>query len=1067
MAQVQSSWWGGSLFSSSPDPPVTTTTTVSTAVTPGKVAAADASGTTSFAYPTELQVDEALRKETGRALQIIEAGMVERERAADAFLQGFHANVAQDATSSTRGDSTASQSTASCWSSKTPTTEAELPAMTASLATGARGTAPGSAEEGQGLAANSFGNFRSKPLLPVPRETQQDASAYITAPLMASAVQPPPSIVPPGTPGPMAPPPSPIGEDVLGSPAPELNGLGHKHLVLPQGPDPASKLGPHTVYAPSSAAAAKTSAAIVPQLHAYTEFLQVVIEKQDEVGRFARASDEVLSQQTLTQMQFMKSELDRLSVSIGSVLGKSSQSTACVVAPPPGSQAGAYAAGGSQVHSHEEARREEAARWAAENLRATDMEQCVEQMTWERYGSVPGTVPIVDGVPAGPYPTEATATATAPAPAVYHSGHALLEPPPAPPVAATYPEGPAIFQGFHSPPKYAWGRLSIDGQEKAEEPVSPEKPAATQSTVQQPAEQQQAPASPPMPQPVRAKTIDTTSPAPARSPESTMRQAFSAAMEELHRCQNKCKQLRMEKRGVPAEDVELWCGSITSQLQAIGSRFEEKLEAHRVKSRAKDDTIKRLHKRLQAAEQATSELFILPSASPCQSSPATAGRRGLLSHDSSTQQITPRLAAMSQDSNGADAAGMLDTGTSPVALRTPRITGPGEPGILAETDVTISMQGNITEEAAMLTWPPGGPESQMLHRARGRFQGGDGETSLARLGIQAVGGGGLEGGATPNITPPMGSPTSTTTTRASSSTQHFAEDKGTAQRGSRRLADTASQKRLDRPGGNPPQMLRRSTTDVANPRRRDMDLTCQLQAKQQQVEQLQAQLREVQLVTSRQIGLYKRQLQLKEHSLQAMQEEWMLDRGQQVPGTVAASAISNLGSTASAASNSEGAGRGSRKHCVQVPSAGGGLMASSSTGSTGLGHSGSERRTGRGGGTTPRPGEGERGRPMQATNATWPAPVKKDPRERSLGALPTSPRSKHRDVVGQPQAAEGASRRRQSPPGPALGRSTSADERGPRRREDAEPPRQQPTGAKVYRTRDSGAATARGAAQRR
>jgi len=806
----------------------------------------------------------------------------------------------------------------------------------------------------------------------------------------------------------------------------------------------AAKLVLHNVTAPPPSSSAALSAAPLPQLHC-SEFLQVIIEKQHEVDRFVYACEEDLSSQTLTKMAMMKGELDRLSVSISSILGKTSPNNACVVAPPPGSGRAFAPAGGHGQY----------------------MDQVLRPaQIW----------PIVDAVPA-PYPTEVDVPdATATAPAGYHT--ALVEPPapapppppPAQPASSSYPEdhqGPAIFQGFQPPPSYAWGRLAVDGKDGADEPTPVSPKGTSGGTASGHGAAQPPPAEPPTSaaaassaeaqpsMPVRVKSIGMSTPPPGRSGESSMKTALAAAMEELHRCQSKCKQLRTEKRGVPPEEVEAWCGSITKGLQAIEVGLEKKLEAHRVKSRAKDDTIKKLHKRLQAAERAASELFVAPSASPCQNSPATDLRQGLLSHDSSQPHLTPRLSSVPSDFHGADTAG-----TSPLPLvRTPRVSGPGEPGILSETDMTIAVQGgtNITEEAAMLTWPPGG-ESQMLHRARGRFQGGDGETSLARLGIQAVGRDSLDGAATMPQMPHAGSPSSTATTRASSSTQ-IGEDKDRSSRGNRHVA---SQKSLGRPAtgrGDAREMLRRSTTDqMAGGRRRDVDLACQLQAKQQQVDQLQATLRELQLVTSRQIGLYKRQLHLKEHSLQALQEELMLDRGQQGPATAVATPVVHPSNTSSAASNSEGTGRGTRKHSSQVSSGGGSLVATPA-GSPGLGHSASQRRTGRGGDTTPRPGEDGRGRREHSQNSTWPAPAKKDPRERSLGALPHSPRSKNRDVVNH---GEGASRRRTSPPGPgpAIGRSTSAEERGTRRR-DAEPHQPHPAGPKVYRSRDSGAATAR------
>lgn len=253
--------------------------------------------------------------------------------------------------------------------------------------------------------------------------------------------------------------------------------------------------------------------------------------------------------------------------------------------------------------------------------------------------------------------------------------------------------------------------------------------------------------------------------------------------------------------------------------------------------------------------------------------------------------------------------------------------------------------------------------------------------------------------------------------------------------------------------------------EVAQLRRRDNDLAGQLRAREQQVDQLTATLRELQLVTQRQIGLYKRQLHLKDNSLQALQEELMdgnpqaTHRSQQVvPGasTPEASRVPANSAAIQAASavlttagipiigidnvGPSSAGnppRSSRRHLVQVPSAGGGGSLTTSAyqpgGSAGgLHHSASERRTGAStttshrSGNTPRPSDNERGRGSHAP----PAPGKKDPRDRSLGALPHSPRPKPRDIGALPQSGGGeapSSRRRTMPP--VAARSTSAEER--------------------------------------
>lgn len=236
--------------------------------------------------------------------------------------------------------------------------------------------------------------------------------------------------------------------------------------------------------------------------------------------------------------------------------------------------------------------------------------------------------------------------------------------------------------------------------------------------------------------------------------------------------------------------------------------------------------------------------------------------------------------------------------------------------------------------------------------------------------------------------------------------------------------------------------------EVANHRRRDVDIASQLRARDAQVDQLTATLRELQLVTQRQVGLYKRQLHLKDNSLQALQEELMFEtRSQQ------ASAASHVSSAPTVAAPSDAFGR-SRRHVQQVSSASAGYPCQASGAPP---PSGPPPRISRaaGGGATPRPGETSetRGRAQPA----WPTSqlTKKDPRDRSVGALTHSPRTKHRDLTGRAEAP--AARRRTSPNGPALGRSGSADERlatERRRRQEAEAA----LAAKVLRHRDGAAA---------
>jgi len=124
--------------------------------------------------------------------------------------------------------------------------------------------------------------------------------------------------------------------------------------------------------------------------------------------------------------------------------------------------------------------------------------------------------------------------------------------------------------------------------------------------------------------------------------------------------------------------------------------------------------------------------------------------------------------------------------------------------------------------------------------------------------------------------------------------------------------------------------------------------------------------------------------------------------------------------------------RNSRRHMGQE-GRGGSLTTSAATpGAGGLSHSASERRTaatGRtGGGLTPRRGpsdtNSERGRASPGSTSGM---SKKEVRDRSLGAMPRSPRPKARDVIASVEVP--SSRRRTMPPAPAVGRATSEEAR--------------------------------------
>jgi len=608
---------------------------------------------------------------------------------------------------------------------------------------------------------------------------------------------------------------------------------------------------------------------------------------------------------------------------------------------------------------------------------------------------------------------------------------------------ATYPEGhqgPAIFQGFQPPPSYAWGRLA------------PEAPAVEDLPVEEPGPPLVSEAEVPV-KLARQKCIDMASPLRSGSREPSGAAAFGAVLDELRRCQSFCSHLRVEKRGVPAVEVERWCDSIAEQLSQIGNRLGEKLEGYKKKSQAKDETIKRLFRRLQAADpaatQARAEHSLLPGAT----------RHSVRSPASSTGLRRPA----SEKRMGEPSP------TRPANAKTR--------GLEVETQLS---QGGRREAATPPSWTPAGPGP---HLGRGRLQGANDDVCLgeeleaaalpAMLAVtppatplEASRTRDIQGG---RVSTPQASPLSSSA-RASSSTHLAIEEKHLAALRARRAHDTSL-----KPGRAQAVMAGRSEADrgqqvhlrreVAHLRRRDVDLGGQLRARELQVEQLTSTLRELQLVTQRQIGLYKRQLQLKDTSLQALQEELMQ---QQASGSAVAAAALSMGASShmgvvsgSFPASAVEATRSNRRHSTQahssqVPSgaAGGGASGTSSTAPGGNGGAGAGAVAAQGHsvhdlrrscGATPRAYDGDSGR-HSGVSATWPVP-KKESRERSLGAMPHSPRSKNREMptahVNSHQIAAEAiasSRRRMSPTasGTAQGRATSVEERKVRSRHEAE-----------------------------
>jgi len=303
-------------------------------------------------------------------------------------------------------------------------------------------------------------------------------------------------------------------------------------------------------------------------------------------------------------------------------------------------------------------------------------------------------------------------------------------------------QGPAVFQGFQPPPCYAWSatHIDVDKQQRQQQQRRHEEEedgdASPNAVV----------CTPPLPERPVPKSLRAASPLNGYvAAEETLppELAFREAMNQLICSQNACTQLRLERRGVPAEEVERWCASIAEHLAELHQSFHDKIDTYKKTSDAKDETIRRLHRKLQMAET----------------------RAGSSTADAEPDERVERV--------------------------------------------------------------------ERVERAERADR------------VERV-----------NTTPATGS---------------------TGMVGSVRRANSGDEKmRLS---------LRK---EVANMRRREPDLAAQLRAREIQVEQLTTTLRELQTVTQRQISLYKRQLQVKDNSLQVMQEELV----QQSPGTHIPSASS-------------------------------------------------------------------------------------------------------------------------------------------------------------------------------
>mmetsp|Transcript_2619 Transcript_2619/g.6731 ORF Transcript_2619/g.6731 Transcript_2619/m.6731 type:complete len:859 (+) Transcript_2619:104-2680(+) len=550
----------------------------------------------------------------------------------------------------------------------------------------------------------------------------------------------------------------------------------------------------------------------LPPIHC-SEFLQGVIEKQHEVERYLHAPTQDIHPPTLMKMAMMKNELDLLSSCIAGVLGKGQLQMV---------QVGSVATGKAQALVQDP------------RFLASGASGQVGQQIW----------------PIEP-PVEAAELRIPPEAAPYVNGQLIDNHAPATLQLAEDHQGPAIFQGFQPPPSYAWGRGEV------QEPESPE--IANEQQLAADALLQSSSAAPPMPRP---RTVETSSPL-RPPPDAPMKLALVAAMDKLQEARSACARLRQERRGVPTEEVELWCNTIAERLQAASATLETKLEAYKKKSKLKDDTIKKLHARLQAAERQ------LTAANSARGDPE--GEENAATYGRATDWPGDGLAyrGLSNDGHNRSEGSLLLDSSGYVAP---------------------PFMGTVT---APPPWTPGDTLITSLS---------DGDSIL-----------GEAGASTPAALFPEVGPCLSGGASSSSQAGGGQEDKLTAA-SPRVLAE------------KPQQHAAISRREAALLRRRDAELAGQLRARDQQVEQLSTTLRELHIVTQRQIGLYKRQLHLKDCMLdkdrsngQALADGGLRRDRRQVPSSTAST------STLLAASAHYGSGSlsGAQTPSMGPPSQGG------------------------------------------------------------------------------------------------------------------------------------------------
>lgn len=329
--------------------------------------------------------------------------------------------------------------------------------------------------------------------------------------------------------------------------------------------------------------------------------------------------------------------------------------------------------------------------------------------------------------------------------------------------------------------------------------------------------------------------------------ESSHKVALTETLAELQRQQDACAQLRLEQRlTVPIQDVQDWCATVSDQLRVVCDALEGKVDQWRQKMAEKNMVIRRLHEKLKsnAAQRVDSKTSsnadgMHTPRTPQPRVPPYTGPGGV-----------PRSPS-GQDVMVRNKSGEMSPRSLRVADSSPVVSARSlRMAYSAEDRKVAEMSQDTREDTDPIDPNDNSGELDALDEAALATPASQAEMTPSR---------GLAG---------YGASSIRVEDRGGFRSARRANNPGATQ-------GNTSQRNLRRDG--PVGELKLQNTnfrrEVANLRRQNAELVNQLRARDGQIDQLTGTLRELQIVTQRQMELYKRQLSMKDDSLQAMQEE--------------------------------------------------------------------------------------------------------------------------------------------------------------------------------------------------